>query len=658
MRLASNVDRGEITRCLSLPVEQIGQIADWLRLKAFESILSASSGHLGAAGSSAELFACLYFGGIANLSLPSERCAARDRVLVRGHLGPIRYPLFSLLGHVGHDELKSYRQLGSRLQGHEDHLLLDAVDISPSGSLGMLLSNAVGCLVTPRAKTLGFRAFVFLGDGEEQEGVVSEAARYAAHLKLGRLIAILDKNGKQLSCATEQTCSSDLVKTWEGYGWRVLEIRDGHDVTEIIKVLRDACLPETRPCLIVANTIKGNGLLGANDHISGYHTLGVTPREIAETAVDRLSHSLGAGFDPYTLVEEAPRVTQRFEVPTGDAPVAHETIVQPTAASSADPTEAQTEYFLKLGSALVQQHPSRAAFFLTSDVTYYSTIKDARIDENMSFYNVGLREQHMIAMAHGISLTEPNAVVIVNTSDAFTYRGIDQLNAAAQGSSKLIVVGDVAGLTEGRNGRSHQTSGQPGALVSMPGLVFWEPADTIDLFSCLNEAVNFARGPVFIRVSRGKVEPFSRQKREHGLGHYRAWWPTNEPDLVIVASGLPVGRAVAAAKQLELRGTAVGVISVVEQNTLGEQFAQELVHARPVLTVYNGHPEILQRSVASATYRLPNTPKPSIIRSLGFESGTSASPEELIKLFGLDIEGIVLAAQNLINDLGANLDAV
>ena len=121
-------------------IDKLQLVADFLRKDALEVITAANNGHIGGSLSSVELLTAMYFGGRFNFDPDDPDNPNRDRVLIRGHEGPIRYPIFSLLGYIDRDELGTYRQLGSRLQGHEDMHETPGVDITPSGSLGMLLS--------------------------------------------------------------------------------------------------------------------------------------------------------------------------------------------------------------------------------------------------------------------------------------------------------------------------------------------------------------------------------------------------------------------------------------------------------------------------------------------------------------------------------------
>ncbi|MBI4994774.1 transketolase, partial [Candidatus Peregrinibacteria bacterium] len=139
----------------------------------------AQTGHLGACCSSLDLMLVLYFGGILRYDSKNPRHPLRDYVLNRGHLGPLKYNIFHLLGWLNRKEISQYRQFESRLPGHEDMDITPGVDITPSGSLGMGLSYAVGAMIGFRDLKMPNRIFCFLGDAEEHEGNVYEAARHA-----------------------------------------------------------------------------------------------------------------------------------------------------------------------------------------------------------------------------------------------------------------------------------------------------------------------------------------------------------------------------------------------------------------------------------------------------------------------------------------------
>lgn len=617
---------------------QLETISNEVRKGVFEICLNAQSGHLGGSSSSVELMVALYFGGILRYDPWNPRSSLRDRVLTRGHLGPLRYKIFSLLEWVKKEELLSYRALGSRLQGHEDHLLLPGVDITPSGSLGMLLSFGVGCSIAANESRESFRTFVFLGDGEEQEGNVSEAARHAGRLRLNSLIAILDKNRKQLSGPVSETDSSNIRKIWEGYSWKVLDVDDGHDFEKIIRAYKLA-IQADRPTIIIAKTIKGFELKKTKDHFSGYHTIGVCPKEIVVKGIARLQRKTPL----FTIVK--PRLCH-----AGDNPIVKSgekknfefpIRIEPRKRTSRNLDACQAEYFTRLWQCLAENNFDFQTFFLTADVTRRDHVELLKLKENSKFLNVGIREQHMLAMAHGISLTDPSARIIINSFDAFLYRSLDQLNALVQGGSNVLIIGDVAGITNAKNGKTHQTVGHPGALLNMPNVIFLEPGDVRDLYNCFNKALSTNKGAYYIRIHSSNVEPFQRSVKDlRNIDNYVVYESEIDPKVVIIASGFTVSFSVQAAKELSDMRVPTRVVNVVNQKSLGKSFAKNVPEGSLLLTVYNGLPEILFGSVASAILKSGRKFFGKAI-SHGYHSGTSGSLPELVKHFGFDKEGII-----------------
>lgn len=303
-------NNSEVVKNNSEVVKNLEILASFLRRDALEVVSAANNGHIGGSLSSVELLTAMYFGGIFKFDINDPKNPNRDKVLIRGHEGPIRYPIFSLMGYIQRNELSTYRQLGSRLQGHEDMHEMPGVDVTPSGSLGMLLSYGVGSAIESKNKGQKNKIIVFLGDGEEQEGNVSEAARHGASLGLENLICIIDKNGKQLSRPTiESDRSSDLETIWRGYGWDVEIIKNGHDISEILDVYRR--LQKTmKPTVVIANTIKGYGVDGSEEHFSGYHTLSAVPdKEVINKAISELTKELES---KEVTVESATKIARSY----------------------------------------------------------------------------------------------------------------------------------------------------------------------------------------------------------------------------------------------------------------------------------------------------------------------------------------------------------
>jgi len=233
--------------------------ASRLRINCVKMIHNAASGHIGGALSAIDLILVLY------KKIINHYCqwdcdpewGKRDRfVLSKGHASSALYSVLAECGYFEEEELMTFRKLGSRLQGHP--CCLPGVEI-PSGSLGQGLSVANGIALSLKLDKNPAKVFVMLGDGENQEGQVWEAAMSSAHYKLDNVIAIIDRNRLQIDGNTEDVMALEpLADKWRAFGWEVLEI-DGHDLQQIYGAYQQAAT-KNRPVAIIANTVKGKGV--------------------------------------------------------------------------------------------------------------------------------------------------------------------------------------------------------------------------------------------------------------------------------------------------------------------------------------------------------------------------------------------------------------
>jgi len=619
-------------------IELLKELAEYLRINSFRIIKHAGSGHLGACSSSAELLTALYFGGILRFDPENPKNPNRDKVMLRGHLGPMRYQIFELLGLLTPEELEcGYREMDTRLKGHESMMTTPGVDITPSGSLGMVLSYGVGAAIAAKNQGLDSIQYVFLGDGEEQEGNVSEAARHAATLKLDNLICILDQNGKQLSRKTSDSDGETNIKElWKAYGWEVLEI-NGHSIEEILLAFRKAQQAK-RPVMILAKTIKGKGIEGCQEHFSGYHTLSTCKTRTIDAAIKSISD--GAIHDIVKtqvgtivgkpLPKTAPkpkRLTVKVEVDPNDA-------------TSLD--DSQVRYFSELRRTLESSDASPDVYMVTADFVRKDIVRMCGLDKFLKFIDVGIREQHMISMIHGIAVSDPSARVLVNYGDAFIYRPMDQLNAAAQGQSRMTILSEYAGLSQGQNGETHQSVGQPASLATMPGVRFYEPGDVQDLYTVLNKSLTDNDGIDYVRIHRENIFPLPRIEVDPNWRNYMIS-DNEKPDALIVTSGLVAGHSLEGARILLVRhGVKCRVINVVDHGSINGEFARKyLLGDVPTFTTYNGSPRVLGSSVAEAAFSSRETPKPAYIKNHGYLKGDTGRVKDLLRKFKLDPEGIV-----------------
>ena len=241
-------------------IRQLEARARELRQLVIRQVTTAGSGHVAGPLGFADVMAVLYF-RILRLRPEEPNWIDRDLfIMSNGHYAPLLYAAVAMRGFLSELELMSLRQFGSRLQGHPERVKLPGLETT-SGPLGCGLSQAAGMAYHIQYLQSADR-FVYcsLGDGELNEGNIWEAAMFAAKYKLGRLIAIVDRNNIQIGGDTEKVMPlNDLGKKWRSFGWYVQEI-DGHDMVQIIAAIESAQVVCEQPSMIIAHTVPGRGV--------------------------------------------------------------------------------------------------------------------------------------------------------------------------------------------------------------------------------------------------------------------------------------------------------------------------------------------------------------------------------------------------------------
>jgi transketolase len=239
---------------------QLKQVCRHLRTSIINTVAHAHAGHTGGSLSEVEILAALYF-RILNIDPSRPNWPERDRfILSKGHASPGYYCTLAYRGYFSEENLAEFDAVDSMLQGHPCRLHTPGVDMS-TGSLGQGISAAAGMILGRDYLALKFNVFVLLGDGEIQEGQVWEAAMFAGARRLTGLVAIIDRNGVQLSGTVADTLTLEpLPDKWKAFGWQVLEC-DGHDVAAVVATLEQARrLSAAGPVAIIAHTVKGKGV--------------------------------------------------------------------------------------------------------------------------------------------------------------------------------------------------------------------------------------------------------------------------------------------------------------------------------------------------------------------------------------------------------------
>ena len=240
-------------------IKQLKQIANDIRIDIIEQVYNAKSGHPGGALSIADILAVLYFNQM-NIDPKKPDSNLRDRlVLSKGHASAALYAVLAERGYLAKGELRTFRKLGSKLQGHPDMEKIPGIDMS-TGSLGQGLSVANGMALASKLNHEGVRVYCVCGDGEIQEGQIWEAAMTSSHRKLDNLCLIVDNNNLQIDGNVDTVKNIyPLDEKFKSFGFEVIKI-DGHDIEKLIKAFDKAKTIKEKPTVIIAKTIKGKGV--------------------------------------------------------------------------------------------------------------------------------------------------------------------------------------------------------------------------------------------------------------------------------------------------------------------------------------------------------------------------------------------------------------
>lgn len=246
----------KITETLALE-----KIANNVRMDIIEEVYNAKSGHIGGAFSIADILTVLYFNEM-NIDAKIPDSPDRDRlVLSKGHASAALYAVLAEKGYIDKEELKTFRNIDSNLQGHPDMNKVPGVDMT-TGSLGQGLSTANGMALSSKLDSRGYRVYCILGDGELQEGQVWEAAMTAEKYQLDNLCVIVDANELQLTDSTINVKGinyNDIEQKFRAFGFQTVVI-DGHNIESIIRALTIAEMTKGKPTAIICKTIKGKGV--------------------------------------------------------------------------------------------------------------------------------------------------------------------------------------------------------------------------------------------------------------------------------------------------------------------------------------------------------------------------------------------------------------
>ena len=593
--------------------QQWSELGQQLRVDSVRAAAAAESGHPTSSMSAADLMAVLLS---KYLRYDFDRPAnpLNDHLIFsKGHASPLLYSLYKAAGAISDEELLTFRKLGSRLQGHPTPQI-PWVDVA-TGSLGQGLPCAVGvALAGKRLDRLPYRVWVLCGDGEMAEGSIWEAFDHASHEVLDNLIAIIDVN--RLGQRGETMLgwnTAAYVRRVEAFGWRALEI-DGHDLAQIDGAYQEALASDGQPVAIIARTIKGKGV-GVVENRNGFHG---KPLEDPEAAIRELG-----GLR---------RLTVPATPPTDDAQ-AHRFATEDASPATWDLGEkvATRRAFGEALTALATADGRIVA--LDGEVgnsTYAGLFADAHPDRYFEMY---IAEQQLVATAVGFQVR--GWIPFAATFAAFFSRAYDFIRMAAVSRADIRLVGSHCGVSIGEDGPSQMALEDIAALRSVQGSTVLYPA-------CANQTAKLVAamverpGIVYLRTTRAATPVLYAAEETFGIGGSRVLRSSRDDRITVVAAGITVHEALAAADELAPQGLAIRVIDLYSVKPIDTQTLIEAAEATGVIvTVEDHHPE---GGIGNAVLEVfaDSASRPRLVMLAVREMPTSGTPDELLAQAGIN----------------------
>jgi transketolase len=654
-----------------------------IRMLAVDAVEQAKSGHPGMPMGTAPMAYVLWTRFLkhhpANPQWPD-----RDRfVLSAGHGSMLLYGLLHLTGYdLPLDELKHFRQWGSRTPGHPEYGLTPGVETT-TGPLGQGFANGVGMAIAeaflaerfnrPGHTIVDHYTYAIVSDGDLMEGVASEAASLAGHLQLGKLIYLYDDNGISIDGPTDVTFTEQVGRRFEAYGWHVQEIVDGNDATAIEAAIKAAQADSAKPSLIIVHTHIAYGSPGKQDTAEAHGAplgaeevertkafLGWPPEPAFYLPDEALAHfrraidrgpaweaEWRARFESYAaaypeLAAEWWR-GQRRELPPGW----EGSLPTFKSADGAMATRVASGRVLNALAAKLPNLIGGSADLATSNNTLLRGGGEFgpqnRAGRNLYF---GVREHGMGAILNGLALHGgiiPYGATFLIFSDYM--RPAIRLAALAALPVIYVFTHDSIGL--GEDGPTHQPIEHLAALRAMPNLTLIRPADANETVVAWRLALTQRHGPVALALTRQNLPVFDRTQMGAADGLERGAYilldaDGTTPDLILIASGSEVALAVEAHKQLTQRGIRARVVSMPSWELFDQQ-AQ--AYRAEVLSPSVGKRLAIEAGVPQGWHYYVG-PEGDIIGLTRF--GASAPGQVAMEQLGFNVTNVVARALKLL----------
>jgi transketolase len=585
-----------------------------IRFLAVDAVEKAKSGHPGLPMGAAPM-AFVLWDRFMRFNPKNPKWFNRDRfILSAGHGSMLQYALLYLTGYdsVSIEDIQQFRQWGSKTPGHPENFETPGVEVT-TGPLGQGIANGVGLAIAeahlaakfnkPDAKIVDHYTYVILGDGCNMEGVSGEAASFAGHLGLGKLIALYDDNHISIDGSTDVAFTEDVSKRFESYGWHVLHVENGNtDLEAIAQAIAAAKAVTDKPTMIKVTTTIGYGspnkantagihgaALGGDEVALTRKNLGWEhePFVIPEDVLDHTRKAVerGAGYEAEwskTFADykaKYPQEAAEFErYLNGTLPAGWEQVLPTyTPEDKGLPTRKHSETCLNKLSAVLPELIGGSADLTHSNLTELKGKGDfqkgAYQNPNIHF---GVREHAMGAICNGIALHGSGLIPYGATFLIFTdyMRAAIRLSALSKAGAIWVMTHDSIG--QGEDGPTHQPIETLASLRAIPNLTVFRPADGNECSGAYKVAIERAKqnDPTLLAFTRQNVPNLAGTSVENvAKGGYILVDCEGTPDIILIGTGSELSLCVTAAEKLTAEGKKVRVVSMPSTDLFDEQEA-------------------------------------------------------------------------------------
>jgi transketolase len=606
-------------------VELWRELGQQFRVDSIRTAAAAKSGHPTSGMSAADLMAVLVAKYL-RYDFDNPDDLRNDRlVFSKGHASTLLYAIFRAAGAIDEEELMTYRQHGSRLEGHPTPLI-PWVDVA-TGSLGQGLPLGVGmALGAKRLEGGPTRVWVLHGDSEMAEGSVWEAFEHAAHYELDNLTAVLDVNRLGQRGETMVGWNTDVyVKRADAFGWHAIEI-DGHDVEAIDRAYAEAIETKGKPTLVVARTLKGKGV-AAVENKPGFHGKALDDPDAAIA-------ELGGKRDIQVDVAK----------PKGDVrlPAEGATLELP-GWKVGEEVATRLAYGEALAAVGAADGRVVALDGEVSNSTYAEIFAKAHPERYFEMY---IAEQQLVAAAVGLQTRgwKPFG----STFAAFWSRAYDFIRMGAISRANIRLSGSHAGVSIGEDGPSQMGLEDIAALRAVNGSTVLHPCDANQTARLVAEMAE-REGIVYLRTLRPATPVLYGPDEDFPIGGSKVPRSSDDDDVAIVGAGITVHEALKAADALAEDGINARVIDLYSIKPLDEATLRDAAEATGgrIVTVEDHRPEGgLGEAVLAAFADAEERPRVKVLAVRGMPH--SGKPAELLAAAGIDAASIAQAARRLV----------